>query len=67
MAKFTRFDPRNKKRGRHKHQSLHKDLRIKNSHKSEKSPLLSPQTVVVYSYNEGEKNEVKQLKSSNSY
>jgi len=29
MAKFSRFDPRNKKRGKHKNQSLEKDLRIR--------------------------------------
>lgn len=29
MAKFSRFDPRNKKRGKHKSQSLEKDLRIR--------------------------------------
>lgn len=29
MAKYTRFDPRNKKRGKHKSQSLQKDLRIR--------------------------------------
>ena len=29
MAKYTRFDPRNKKRGKHKSQSLSKDLRIR--------------------------------------
>jgi len=29
MAKFSRFDPRNKKHGKHKKQSLNKDLRIR--------------------------------------
>jgi len=29
MAKYSRFDPRNKKRGKHKSQSLAKDLRIR--------------------------------------
>ena len=29
MAKFGRFDPRNKKHNRHKEQSLYKDLRIR--------------------------------------
>ena len=29
MAKYSRFDPRNKKRGKHKSQSLQKDLRIR--------------------------------------
>ena len=26
MAKYSRFDPRNKKRGKHKNESLEKDL-----------------------------------------
>ena len=29
MAKYSRFDPRNKKRGKHKSQSLDKDIRIR--------------------------------------
>lgn len=29
MAKYTRFDPRNKKRGKHKSQHVDKDLRIR--------------------------------------
>jgi len=29
MAKYSRYDPRNKKRGKHKYQSLDKDLRIR--------------------------------------
>lgn len=29
MAKYSRFDPRNKKRGKHKNESLEKDLRIR--------------------------------------
>ena len=29
MAKYSRFDPRNKKRGKHKSESLEKDLRIR--------------------------------------
>lgn len=29
MAKFSRFDPRNKKRGKHKNEHLDKDLRIR--------------------------------------
>lgn len=29
MAKFSRFDPRNKKQGRNKERSLYKDVRIK--------------------------------------
>ena len=30
MAKYTRFDPRNRKYGRHKEQSLKRDIRIRN-------------------------------------
>ena len=37
MAKYNRFDPRNKKRNKHKTQSMDKDLRIRevddNKHK----------------------------------
>ena len=29
MAKFSRFDPRNKKRDKHKNQSQEKDIRIR--------------------------------------
>lgn len=29
MAKYSRFDPRNKKRGNHKTKSIEKDLRIR--------------------------------------
>jgi hypothetical protein len=29
MAKYSRFDPRNKKRGKHKSQSENKDIRIR--------------------------------------
>jgi hypothetical protein len=29
MAKYSRFDPRNKKRGKHKSQSIERDLRIR--------------------------------------
>ena len=29
MAKYSRFDPRNKKRGKHKSQSMDKDIRIR--------------------------------------
>ena len=30
MAKYSRFDPRNRKYGRHKEQSLKRDIRIRN-------------------------------------
>ena len=29
MAKYSRFDPRNKKRGNHKTKSIEKDIRIR--------------------------------------
>ena len=61
MAKYSRFNPRNKKRGRHKSQSQHKDFRIKNADKTKKNYLLSPNTMVELEYNEGE-NNVEQLK-----
>lgn len=35
MAKFSRYDPRNKKRNRNKNLSMEKDFRIKKSLKSE--------------------------------
>ena len=54
MAKFGRFDPRNKKRDRHKYQSLNRDVRIKEQQKSKKGYLLSDEYVVVYSYDEGD-------------
>lgn len=31
MAKYTRFDPRNRKFGRNKNQSLKKDIRIRDA------------------------------------
>lgn len=31
MAKYGRFDPRNKKRGKHKSQSIDKDIRIRDT------------------------------------
>mgnify|MGYP003315089748 CR=1 FL=1 len=37
MTKFSRFDSRNKKRGKHKKQSIDKDFRIKNYIKNEKN------------------------------
>lgn len=34
MAKFSRYDPRNKKRDKHKSQSLNKDFRIRDVEES---------------------------------
>ena len=40
MAKYSRYDPRNKKRGNHKSQSIDKDFRIREvEEKSEKMLL----------------------------
>ena len=50
MAKFGRFDPRNKKRDRHKYQSLNRDHRIKESRKGKKSYLHLDQNVLEYSH-----------------
>jgi hypothetical protein len=36
MAKFSRFDPRNKKQGRNKQKSLYKDIRMHDVEKSRK-------------------------------
>jgi hypothetical protein len=38
MAKFTRFDPRNKKQDRNKKRSLNRDLRLREEGKSKKNP-----------------------------
>jgi len=65
MAKYSRFDPRNKKRGRNKTRSQEKDFRIKES-KSEKNYVHSPQDVLEYQYNEGELYD-GQFKQGNSY
>lgn len=39
MAKYSRFDPRNKKSGRNKSRSLERDLRIHNTEKSKRKKL----------------------------
>lgn len=36
MAKYSRYDSRNKKNGKHKNQSIDRDIRIKNLEKSKK-------------------------------
>jgi len=36
MAKYGRYDPRNKKNGRNKSRSLNRDIRIHNTDKSDK-------------------------------
>ena len=54
MAKFTRFDPRNKKNGRNKRISLHKDIRI---HEVEKGRKLLGHTFEYIVVDELEHNE----------
>jgi len=41
MAKYSRFDPRNKKRGKHKNESLEKDLRIRGVQDYESTRMLN--------------------------
>ena len=55
MAKFTRFDPRNKKNGRNKRISLHKDIRI---HEVVKGRKLGGRTFHPIEEKENEKSEI---------
>lgn len=41
MAKYSRFDSRNKKRGKHKSQSIEKDIKIKEVVESGQKQLLN--------------------------
>jgi len=41
MAKYSRFDPRNKKRGKHKNESLERDLRIREVQDYESKRMLN--------------------------
>lgn len=41
MAKYSRFDPRNKKRGKHKNESLEKDIRIREVQDYESKRMLN--------------------------
>lgn len=41
MAKYSRFDPRNKKRGKHKSEHLDKDLRIREVLGSDSKQMLN--------------------------
>jgi len=41
MAKYSRFDPRNKKRGKHKSESLENDLRIREVQDYESKRMLN--------------------------
>ena len=65
MAKYSRFDPRNKRKGRHKARNQQKDFRIKNTDKMKKNYLLSPLNVVEYKYNEGENYEQSKQSDTN--
>jgi|TARA_Y100000289_G_C3919841_1_gene149648 hypothetical protein len=65
MAKFSRFDPRNKKRGRNKNNYLEKDFRIKNVDLDKKNYVHSPKNMVEYNYNEGETNEQSKQGNTN--
>lgn len=40
MAKYSRYDPRNKKRGKHKSQSMDRDFRIREVNDKEGKVLL---------------------------
>lgn len=55
MAKFTRFDPRNKKNGRNKKMSLQKDIRI---HEVEKGRKLIGHTFEYIIFDEVENDEI---------
>tara|TARA_R110000772_G_scaffold79238_2_gene169604 strand:+ start:171 stop:356 length:186 start_codon:yes stop_codon:yes gene_type:complete len=57
MAKFTRFDPRNKKNGRNKRISLYKDIRI---HEVEKGRKLLGHTFDYVVIDEIEQNEINE-------
>jgi len=65
MAKYGRFDPRNKKRGRHKAASIEKNIRIKGE-KIKNRYVLSPSDMVEFNYNEGEMND-KRIEESYPY
>ena len=55
MAKFTRFDPRNKKNGRNKNRSIDRDHRIHDERKSkDKFKLKGPHAANFNMVNEDE-------------
>lgn len=51
MAKYNRFDPRNKNKGKHKKQTLNKDIRIREVDDSKNKNLL--REVVYDDYDDG--------------
>jgi hypothetical protein len=61
MAKFTRFDPRNKKNGRNKRISLYKDIRI---HEIEKGRKLLGHTFEYVIVDENEHHEIDEKTNS---
>ena len=65
MAKYSRFDSRNKKIGRHKSHSLDKDFKIKRA-ETENKRVHCFSDVVEYDYNEGEYYD-RQLKQGNPH
>jgi len=54
MAKFGRFDPRNKKNGRNKERSLYKDIRIRAVEEKERQKNWSKNTIWTGQYDETE-------------
>jgi hypothetical protein len=52
MAKFSRFDSRNKKSGKHKQQSQERDFKIKNVQKTKNSYVQQTKNMVEYKYND---------------
>ena len=60
MAKYSRFDPRNKKRGNNKSKSIEKDIRIKEVN-SKDSKLMLNEVMYddEYDYNEYESQQLQ--------
>ena len=54
MAKFGRFDPRNKKNGRNKERSLYKDIRIRAVEEKERQKNWSKNTIWTGQHDETE-------------
>ena len=49
MAKYSRYDPRNKNRGRNKQRSMERDIRIREVDETGRKPMLRE---VAYDYEE---------------
>lgn len=67
MAKFGRYDPRNKKRDRHKYQSLNRDVRIREQRKGKKSYLHLSQNSLEYSHEDNGEYYDEQLEQGDPY